>query len=236
MVHEPLRIRRRQPGIEYDGHCDVNPDRSGCTTSKGYRVSPGPETGNDGQDEGDYESLLKDFTEEINRNADSAKVNVLKLQLGSKDNRLRLAGLERGSAFTFWTFLVCSKVCTWDHKPKIERKYMMGNNFPWGGKDHHTAVPGTGKEVYYDIWSNIHFGYVGRSTGFSREELLDGSHNPIAGETDNGDDLTVNLSVDLYEKYGVQGLTEEVLDQAIRQSLPALQSIPGSEWRVDDIQ
>jgi hypothetical protein len=28
---------------------------------------------------------------------------------------------------------------------------------------------------YYDIWSNIHFGYVGSAAGFTESELLDGA-------------------------------------------------------------
>ena len=50
----------------------------------------------------------------------------------------------------------------WDHKPHI------GSN--WG----YWRRIGEYK-YYYDIWSNIHFGYVGTAAGFSESVLLDGA-------------------------------------------------------------
>lgn len=58
----------------------------------------------------------------------------------------------------------------WDHKPKIRKKF-------------HPRVP-NGEQVwhrigefdyFYDIWSNIHYGYVGLACGFSKSALLDGA-------------------------------------------------------------
>jgi hypothetical protein len=58
----------------------------------------------------------------------------------------------------------------WDHKPYIRKTF-------------HPRVPG-GEQVwhihgnyvyYYDIWSNIHYGYVGAAAGFTESELLDGA-------------------------------------------------------------
>lgn len=57
----------------------------------------------------------------------------------------------------------------WDHKPYIRK---------------HFARPGLSTQVYhqlykwgyfYDIWSNIHYGYVGAAAGFSKDTLLDGA-------------------------------------------------------------
>lgn len=58
----------------------------------------------------------------------------------------------------------------WDHKPKIRKKF-------------HPRVP-NGEQVwhrlgefdyFYDIWSNVHYGYVGIACGFSKSALLDGA-------------------------------------------------------------
>ena len=58
----------------------------------------------------------------------------------------------------------------WDHKPKIRKQF-------------HPRVP-NGEQVwhrldqfdyFYDIWSNIHYGYVGIACGFSKSGLLDGA-------------------------------------------------------------
>ena len=54
----------------------------------------------------------------------------------------------------------------WDHKPHI------GKFFPARHPYHHLYH---GRTYYYDIWSNIHYGYVGRACGFTRGELLDGA-------------------------------------------------------------
>lgn len=46
--------------------------------------------------------------------------------------------------------------------------------------------------------------------------LIDGSHNPLAGRTDRGDDYSVRLGYELYQKYGRTGITAEQLTQEIR--------------------
>lgn len=58
----------------------------------------------------------------------------------------------------------------WDHKPPI------GQNFP-------ALRPYHGRTYYYDIWSNIHYGYVGRACGFTGGELLDGAGLEQIGST-----------------------------------------------------
>lgn len=55
----------------------------------------------------------------------------------------------------------------WDHKPKFIRKG-LGAWHTWGKW-----------EYYYDVWSNIHYGYVGRAAGFSVETLV--SRAELAG-------------------------------------------------------
>jgi hypothetical protein len=51
----------------------------------------------------------------------------------------------------------------WDHKPKL-RKLFVGVYHKQGAYDY-----------FYDIWSNIHYGYVGVIGGMSESELLDGA-------------------------------------------------------------
>jgi hypothetical protein len=56
----------------------------------------------------------------------------------------------------------------WDHKPYIRGK--------WGVAQLIDFTPlGKAEQVnfYYDIWSNIHYGYVGRAAAFTEKELLD---------------------------------------------------------------
>jgi hypothetical protein len=118
-------------------------------------------------------------------------------------------------ALAAWRNLVCSG-CIWDHKPIIQSY--------WNDHDPHYAdVPSTNSKVYYDIWSNIHYGFVGRQAGFDRWTLIEGSHLAEAGGANAGDDVSITIGMDLFETYGVGGLTVDRLDNAIRSRL--------STWR-----
>jgi hypothetical protein len=57
----------------------------------------------------------------------------------------------------------------WDHKPKIRKTFVSPTtkNGAWH------AYGGTA--YYYDVWSNVHYGYVGIAAGFSESALLDGA-------------------------------------------------------------
>ncbi|HEX8595103.1 MAG TPA: polymorphic toxin type 44 domain-containing protein [Pseudomonas sp.] len=52
----------------------------------------------------------------------------------------------------------------WDHKPKLLTKF---NGAAWHKYGKHT--------YFYDIWSNIHYGYIGIVCGFSEDWLFDGA-------------------------------------------------------------
>jgi hypothetical protein len=79
----------------------------------------------------------------------------------------------------------------WDHKPRIGPV--------WGQKN---RLGDSDKVYYYDIWSNIHFGYVGRAAGFTLKELLAGSdaqQNVDQGEGDESADKdSIRAGFDLY--------------------------------------
>lgn len=57
----------------------------------------------------------------------------------------------------------------WDHKPILARRLaeMGAPNTTWHRYGH--------EDYFYDIWSNIHYGYVGVACGFSLDELLGGA-------------------------------------------------------------
>lgn len=97
-------------------------------------------------------------------------------------------------ALAEWTRLVRENG-PWDHKPYIRTQFKPAN--PQGREQnyHHHK----GWLYFYDIWSNIHYGYVGRACGFSSSELLDG-----AGLEQIGSDI-VHLRMPRASP-GVQGL------------------------------
>lgn len=73
------------------------------------------------------------------------------------------------AAFMAWAQLV-GQNGAWDHKQIIARIFtpaVDSGTQQW--HRYHSYV------YYYDVWSNIHYGYVGRACGFSKSELLDGA-------------------------------------------------------------
>lgn len=66
----------------------------------------------------------------------------------------------------------------WDHKPKIAASFHP--RAP-GGLQHWHLYGNT--LYYYDVWSNLHYGYVGRAAGFSQSVLLDGAGLEQIGST-----------------------------------------------------
>ncbi|MDF2265242.1 polymorphic toxin type 44 domain-containing protein [Streptomyces coacervatus] len=88
----------------------------------------------------------------------------------------------------------------WDHKPKIENEVGLDSSV-----DFYFKVPSDarGREVYYDIWSNIHYGYVGRAWGFTRGWLQFGAAAaPGAGTNDEADVASVDVGVQLWNRFG----------------------------------
>lgn len=77
-------------------------------------------------------------------------------------------------------------------------------------------------DYFYDVWSNIHYGYVGLSVGFNEKTLLDGADlaqiiDSKGGNTeDTGDDkVSIKIGFALYYKYGkyAEDLTaQDILD------------------------
>lgn len=71
-------------------------------------------------------------------------------------------------------------------------------------------------DYFYDVWSNIHYGYVGLSVGFSETRLLSGAAFEQWGGPDPIDDETaIKIGFKLFKKFGkfAEQLTaKDVLD------------------------
>lgn len=83
-------------------------------------------------------------------------------RMGGPSNFGNIAKAHKVAAATIWTKKV-GQGLDWDHKPKL-RKLFPGVRHKQGQYDY-----------YYDIWSNIHYGYVGIIGGLSESVLLDGA-------------------------------------------------------------
>ncbi|MEU8813445.1 polymorphic toxin type 44 domain-containing protein [Actinoplanes sp. NPDC048796] len=90
----------------------------------------------------------------------------------------------------------------WDHKSQLR----MMVNWPIDPRlcECRSDIPKTSYELYYDVWSNIHFGYVGTEAGIGRTYLQLPNvipSNPLTGQTDIGDKATVRMGIDLSNMY-----------------------------------
>ena len=82
--------------------------------------------------------------------------------VGGPASRLLGNYMDIAAAWAIWANKVGPRM-DWDHKPKL-RKLFLGVFHKLGAYDY-----------FYDIWSNIHYGYVGVIAGMSESELLDGA-------------------------------------------------------------
>lgn len=128
------------------------------------------------------------------------------------------------SALSMWTAKVCQRLCEWDHKPKIRDKFGMSLS---DQDSLYSDVPGTKYRVFYDVWSNIHYGYVGRVATFTEQTLQEGagSGNPLAGTNDPGDVITVQIGIDLAGRVSPGELSPDNIDYALRARLAELYSL-----------
>ncbi len=145
-----------------------------------------------------YNATVAYMHEEMTNNAQGVVVQEIQQMEGN---------LKKG----VWGIMVAPH-SFWDHKPKLES--MLGLNqevqdyyFPLEGDQDY--------EYYYDIWSNIHYGYVGTAAGFDAETLQSGAAVPwFAGTNDAYDELSIQIGIELWNRYGLD-LTEEQLRDAI---------------------
>jgi hypothetical protein len=102
----------------------------------------------------------------------------------------------------------------WDHKPTIRSRWGVSQliDFAPIGKDEKI-------NFYYDIWSNIHYGYVGRAAGFTEKQLVDAAKTENLGSNSGtsepaSDTLSIQLGSALYTKgnLSVHGLLQKVYE------------------------
>ena len=125
---------------------------------------------------------------------------------------------------------------SWDHKPKImnrfkaaavERYTELGNYTRSHYHKYHYH------DYYFDVWSNIHFGFVGKYCGFSDSFLLFGSNTQqmitnlknldfFQGDTP-ADKVSIQLGINLYYTY--KDKIEELNYQTVLDELEKLPSV-----------
>lgn len=145
------------------------------------------------------------------------------------------------SAMAFW-YQTVKTGSTWDHKPIIRKRFkLFAVARPLKSKQMSESYYHKYKEYdfYLDVWSNIHYGYVGLSVGFSEDLLLKGSAweqnmTPGAMGDDTLDDITsMKIGFELYHYFGkyAEKLTSQyILDALVNTSANDFSESRSDHW------
>jgi len=91
----------------------------------------------------------------------------------------------------------------WDYKKEIGEKFGNSQTIAFCSIGHTEKVI-----FYYDIWANIHYGYVGKAGAFSDEALLSGAAleqsvaHPGQTQDDPSDQASIKMGIELYKQEG----------------------------------
>ncbi|MBX8492684.1 PAAR domain-containing protein [Pseudomonas cichorii] len=159
------------------------------------------------------------------------------LRLGQGPDFYSMALGKQAKAFAIWTERV-GQNRPWDHKPILSKRF-VGIWHKQGEYDY-----------FYDIWSNVHYGYVGVAGGLSESVLLDGAGvEQIGSDTwrfikdpkrfdgprrtegvdgmrawdDIPDRVSIIIGMNLYKEYPNGGLTGKVI-------MDKVLAVPISDW------
>lgn len=148
------------------------------------------------------------------------------------------ADVDNAQAYKKWYELVKTGG-DWDHKGHIVKHY---------GKWAYDQI--LDRSFSFETWSNIHYGYVGRASGFDPwilragagvAQYLDGHSPPgywerrlnrfgdadvLAALDEAEDQAAINIGIELWEQYGTD-FTEKDLLMAIQDAASDLKTLPG---------
>ncbi|AZD99649.1 hypothetical protein C4K05_3824 [Pseudomonas chlororaphis subsp. aureofaciens] len=204
------------------------------------------------------EELANYIADEMNRNINSPSVRQMKdlnsfdpaaetrkyaelpfyMRFALEPDFYSLALGKKAKAFAIWTERV-GQNRPWDHKPILQKLF---GEYPWHKQGAY--------EYFYDIWSNIHYGYVGVAGGLSESVLLDGAGvEQIGSDTwrfiknpkrfdgpqrtkgvegmrawdDVPDRVSIIIGMSLYKEYPNGGLTGKII-------MDKVLAVPISDW------
>jgi len=152
-------------------------------------------------------------------------------KIGNMPDFPSAAASEKVAAYKMWKKMV-GYGAKWDHKKAIRAMFEPKGTFRRGWQKYGQH------DYYFDIWSNIHYGYVGTAIGFNAAELIKGAalaqikqdltnqikdwelpalqNHPENGPwPDSADDIpdhiSVQLGIDLYADVKPIALTADIL-------------------------
>lgn len=151
-----------------------------------------------------FDRTLPYIHQEMVRNSRSEVVRTIRLWIDLACLQPQSAGSYFLAALSLW-FRMERPHGDWDHKPELERMLELRGD-PSTPRDDDFSFPIRGDrshEYYYDIWSNMHYGYVGSAAGFTDVTLQVGAAIvELAGRFDPSDVVSIQIGIDLWSAYG----------------------------------
>lgn len=170
----------------------------------------------------EFESVVDYIFTEMARNATSDFAQVASMHLYEMCFETFMSYcIDKGkytNAYGMWAQKVCSE-CDWDHKPKLRDLFGMDLA---DNDSLYIDIPGTNYRIRYDIWSNIHYGYVGTEIGFDAGDLIMGANagDSVTGINEAPDDVAVQIGIDLRKNYSADELTSQMVYDAVIAAIP----------------
>jgi len=165
-----------------------------------------------------YDRTVKFIHNQMIVNASSATVSTIRTWIKASCSNPEQASFAYGWALLAWLAKVRDHG-PWDHKPRL-REMLDLDQDPTTKQDDDFYFPirgDTAHEYYYDIWSNVHYGYVGSAAAFDPAILQwaqDLNIWPAGKGGDPGDNLSVQIGIDLWSSRGLR-LTADQLRASI---------------------
>jgi RHS repeat-associated protein len=163
-----------------------------------------------------FDRTLDYMYDEMERNSQGNSAKLIKSMLENDCFNYPLPYNAQVSAYTNF-FTLTRPGGQWDHKWQLRPLLKMRNG---SMADEYFPIRGNEEfEYYFDIWSNIHFGYVGASIGFPTQglenipDLYNRVHpllrdliKPLLGSNGPGDVISVKIGIALWEshRYGIK--------------------------------
>ncbi len=145
-----------------------------------------------------------------------ASLGIMKKAFAKINNQLGLRGGPLSwVAYALFAKKVCQG-CDWDHKGDFKRFYHRE------GEEglFFMRVPGTEIAISHDLWSNIHYGYVGTEVGIPADDLQTFGSDP----PDPFDSVAIQIGIDLRNRYEPDDLTADHVRDAVISQLAVLTS------------
>ncbi|TWS21675.1 hypothetical protein FK268_23240, partial [Tsukamurella sputi] len=180
-------------------------------------MTPGSSTSEMTEGNSAYNRAIQYIYDEMMRNSSGKVAESIRAawNMEGDENTGDVSKGGKAAALAIWTAQVHSGG-SWDHKPKLAAMFnmeKMGYYFRMPGS---VRPDGAADLLFYDIFSNIHYGYVGRASGIPSTVLMGGQMIPLPGVglVDRGDLESIRLGMQLYDKFGAD-MTSSQLNLAV---------------------